>query len=167
MNRITAEEFAEIYARFQAPLAALDCGQRCAPYNEGGAPFCCDTHHAVPAAYQAEWKYLQSNTDLWHLWAGRTPAETEQIEALAPEGQVLIACKGYQLCQRGFRSLTCRAFPFFPYITRQGQFIGLSVYWEYEERCWVINNMQVVSKLFRQEFVQAASFDPAVAPQWQ
>jgi hypothetical protein len=154
MDGITAEEFAEIYARFQAPLAALDCGQCCAPYNDGGAPFCCDTRHAVPAAYHAEWKYLQDNTDLWHLWEGRTPAETAQLKALAPEGQVLIACKDYKLCQRGFRSLTCRAFPFFPYITRQGQFIGLSVYWEYEERCWVINNLQVVSRLFREEFIQ-------------
>ncbi len=145
MDRIAAEEFAGLYARFQAPLAALDCGQRCAPYNEGGAPFCCDTRHAVPAAYLAEWSYLQANTDLWHLWEGRTLGETEQLEALAPEGQVLIACLGYQLCQRDFRSLTCRAFPFFPYLTRQGQFIGLSVYWEYEECCWVINNLQVVS----------------------
>jgi hypothetical protein len=161
MDRIAAEEFAEIYARFQAPLAALDCGQNCTPYNDRGAPFCCDTRHAVPSAYHAEWKYLQANTDLWHLWAGRTPAETDQLKALAPEGQVLIACQGYRLCQRGFRSLTCRAFPFFPYITRQGQFIGLSVYWEYEECCWVINNLQVVSDIFKAEFIQ--TFDSLFA----
>lgn len=161
MDRIAAEEFAGLYACFHAPLASLDCGQRCAPYNEGGAPFCCDTRHAVPAAYQAEWSYLQANTDLWHLWEGRTMGETEQLEALAPEGQVLIACLGYQLCQRDFRSLTCRAFPFFPYLTRQGQFIGLSVYWEYEECCWVINNLQVVSRAFREEFIQ--TFDQLFA----
>ena len=154
MDRIAAEEFAELYARFQAPLAALDCGKRCAPYNDGSAPFCCDTRHAVPAAYHAELKYLQAHTDLWHLWSGRTPAETGQLRALAPEGQVLIACQGYQHCQRSFRSLTCRAFPFFPYITRQGQFIGLSVYWEYEECCWVINNLQGISNIFRAEFIR-------------
>jgi len=154
MEQFAAQEFAMLYACFQTPLAALDCGQRCAPYNEGGAPFCCDTRHAVPAAYSAEWEYLQANTDLWHVWEGRTPAETTQLKALAPEDQVLIACKGYQLCQRDFRSITCRAFPFFPYITRQGQFIGLSVYWEYEDCCWVINNLQVVSDLFKAEFIQ-------------
>jgi hypothetical protein len=152
MDGITAEEFADVYARFHAPIAALDCGQRCAPYNEGGAPFCCDTHHVVPAAYQTEWKYLQDHTDLWHLWEGRTPAETAELTAQAPEEQVLIECKGYLLCQRNFRSLACRAFPFFPYITLQGQFIGLSVYWEYEDRCWVINNLQVVSRAYREEF---------------
>ena len=84
-----------------------------------------------------------------------------QLKALAPEGQVLIACQGYLLCQRGFRSITCRAFPFFPYITRQGQFIGLSVYWEYEERCWVINNLQVVSHEYREEFIH--TFDDLFA----
>jgi hypothetical protein len=154
MERIAAEEFAEIYARFQVPIAALDCGQRCSPYNEGGAPFCCDTRHTVPAAYSTEWEYLQANTDLWHVWEGRTPAETERLKALAPEGQVLIACKGYQLCQRGFRALTCRAFPFFPYITHQGQFIGLSIYWEYEDCCWVMNHLRVVSLEYRAEFIQ-------------
>ena len=154
MDQIAAEEFSEIYAHFHTPLAALDCGQRCAPYNEGGAPFCCDTRHVVPAAYFTEWDYLRLHTDLWHLWEGQTPAETDQLNALVPEDQLLIACKGYRLCQRTYRSLACRAFPFFPYLTRQGQFIGLSVYWEYEDRCWVINNLRAVSQLYREEFIQ-------------
>jgi len=151
---LTADDFAGLYARFQSPLAAFDCGRRCAPYNEGGAPFCCDTRHAVPAAYLAEWQYLQAQTDLWHVWEGCTPAETEQLWALAPQGQMLIACQGHERCQRNFRSLTCRAFPFFPYVTRPGQFIGLSCYWEYEQRCWIINNLQTVSPLFVEQCVQ-------------
>jgi hypothetical protein len=161
MEPIAAEEFAQIYARFHVPIAALDCGGRCAPYNEWGAPFCCDTHHVVPVVYATEWEFLQANTDLWHLWEDKTPAETEQLKSIAPEGQVLIECKGYKLCQRGFRSLACRAFPFFPYLTRQGQFIGLSVYWEYEERCWVINNLQIASMKYRDEFIR--TFDDLFA----
>jgi hypothetical protein len=155
MDEILAKEFAELYARFDAPIAVLDCGQHCAPHNENGAPFCCDTNHAVPVAYLNEWQYLRQNTGLWHIWQGKTPEQNEQVRALAPDGQVLIECKGYTLCQRNFRSLTCRAFPFFPYITRQGQYIGLSCYWEYEERCWVINNLQVVSPRFVEQFIGA------------
>ena len=155
MERMIAEDFAGLYACFHAPIAYVDCGQRCAPYNEGDAPFCCDTRHAVPAAYLVEWEYLEQHTDLWHVWEGKTPELTEQLRAQAPDGQVLIECKGYSLCQRDFRSLTCRAFPFFPYITRQGQFVGLSCYWEYEQCCWVINNLQVVSPLYVEQFVQA------------
>ncbi len=149
------QDFAELYQAFQAPIAALDCGDRCAPYNEHGVPFCCDTRHAVPAAYQAEWVHLQANTDLWHAWQSSDPQVTADLQSQAPPGVVLIECLGARLCQRGFRALSCRSFPFFPYFDRAGKFIGLSVYWEYEDRCWVINNLQAVSEAYRQEFVAA------------
>jgi hypothetical protein len=70
----------------------------------------------------------------------------------------LIVCQGHTKCQRDFRSLTCRAFPFFPYITSRGEFIGLSYYWEYEDRCWVINNLQIVNVRYRDEFVSTYDF---------
>lgn len=157
MKEFDPAEFREIYAGFDAPIAALNCGNRCAPFNERGVPFCCDTRHAVPSAYQSEWIYLQENTDLWHPWQGHTLRETEEITAQAPDGQVLIACKGHLECQRDFRSLTCRAFPFFPYLTRAGDFIGLSCYWEYEDRCWVISNFEIVEQTYLEQFI--ATFD--------
>jgi len=147
------EDFARLYAGFQAPIAALDCGQKCAPYNEGGVPFCCDTRHAVPTAYTAEWDYLRAHTDLWHRWQADDPAETRRLEAETPPHMVLIACRGAEHCQRDFRAITCRAFPFFPYFDSQGRFLGLSVYWEYADRCWVISNLQVVSRRYRQQFI--------------
>jgi len=150
-------DFAGLYALFAAPIAAFDCGQRCAPYNERGVPFCCDTAHTVPSAYAGEWDYLLHSTDLWRPWEGRDAAETSRLRSQAPEGQVLIACLGHIHCQRPFRSLACRAFPFFPYLTRQGEFIGLSYYWKYEDRCWVISNLAVVSAHYRTEFI--AAFD--------
>ena len=151
----TPAAFVALYARFQAPIAALNCGDKCAPHNERGVPFCCDTRHAVPAAYSAEWEYLQENTDLWQLWSAEDPAETERLRNQVPNGQVLIACLGHSFCQRNFRSLTCRSFPFFPYLTREREFVGLSYYWEYEDRCWVISNLQVVSREYRAEFIAA------------
>lgn len=147
--------FAALYAHFSAPIAALNCGDKCAPYNENGVPFCCDTRHAVPTAYAAEWDYLQESTDLWHLWHSNDPDVTATLQSDTPTGQVLIACLGHELCQRGFRSITCRAFPFFPYIDQEGKFIGLSYYWEYEDRCWVISNLKIVSSEYRAEFIAA------------
>lgn len=147
--------FEELYQRFQAPIAKFNCGDKCAPYNERGVPFCCDIHHAVPTVYQAEWEYLQSHTDLWHLWEGDDPEETAELQKQTPTGQLLVGCLGAELCQRGFRSITCRAFPFFPYLTRSGDFIGLSYYWEYEDRCWVISNLKLVSPDYRAEFIAA------------
>ncbi len=145
----------DLYARFRAPIAQLDCGKRCAPYNENGIPFCCDTRHAIPAAYLEEWDYLQGNTNLWHTWEAEDPAETHRLQEETPPGQVLIACLGPERCQREFRSLTCRSFPFFPYLDQQGEFLGLSYYWEYEDRCWVISNLQVVTPSYRAEFIAA------------
>jgi hypothetical protein len=146
--------FAGLYPRFQAPIADLDCGERCAPYNERGVPFCCDLRHAVPTAYLAEWAYLERSTQLWRLFETQDQNVGEHLRAKTPENQVLIACQGHQRCQRDFRALTCRAFPFFPYITRQGEFIGLSYYWEYQDLCWVISNLNRVTEEYRRQFIE-------------
>jgi len=148
-------DFIAIYAAFQAPISMFDCGDKCAPYNERGVPFCCDTRHAIPTAYEEEWDYLQGHTDLWHLWHSDGSAHARGLINQAPAGQILIECLGHQFCQRNFRSITCRAFPFFPYFNSRGQFIGLSYYWEYEDRCWVISNLALVSPEYRQEFIAA------------
>ena len=153
MSEQNQVNFARLYAGFQAPIAALDCGKKCAPYNEYGVPFCCDTTHAVPSAYLAEWDYLQQNTNLWHLWQPADEGEYQLVRAETPENMQLIECLGHTHCQRGFRSLTCRAFPFYPYINSNGEFIGLSYYWDYEDRCWVISNLQVVTPEYVQQFV--------------
>jgi len=152
-----AIDFATIYRRFAAPIADLDCGKHCAPHNRNGAPFCCDTHHAVPAVYEGEWEYLDASSDLWHPWHGRSEAETRRLQAETPQGMLLLECKGHPLCQRLYRSISCRAFPFFPYITREGWFEGMTYYWQYEKSCWIIGNLQFVSQRFRDEFM--AAFD--------
>jgi hypothetical protein len=153
MSVLTPGDFENLYARFQAPVSTLDCGNKCAPYNEYGVPFCCDTHHAVPTAYLPEWRFLQQNTNLWHLWIADTPGETNRLCAETPQEQILIECLGHEYCQRDYRSITCRAFPFFPYITNQGEFLGLSYYWQFEDRCWVISHLDVVTQEYRTQFI--------------
>ena len=150
---INPVEFETLYACFRASITKFDCGEKCAPYNENGVPFCCDPHHAVPTLYNEEWVYLQNSSDLWHLWQGENEGETVRLKEQTPDGQVLAGCAGADACQRSYRSITCRAFPFFPYITDQGMFIGLSYYWEYEDRCWVLSNLNQVTPTYVQEFV--------------
>jgi hypothetical protein len=147
-------DFANLYAHFDAPVTTFDCGEKCSPHNDLGVPFCCDRAHAVPSAYDAEWQYLQANTDLWRPWKGRTRRETDDLKRQAPDGQVLIACQGHLLCQRSYRSVTCRSFPFFPYLTKEGVFLGLSYYWEYEDRCWVISHLDQVTAEYRSQFIE-------------
>lgn len=123
------------------------------PFNEYGVPFCCDTNYAIPTAFLSEWAYLERNTDLWHLWESEDPDETDRLRAETPDEQVMIECLGHKFCQRNFRSITCRAFPFFPYVTLEWEFIGLSYYWVYEDRCWVINNLDTVTPEYVKQFV--------------
>ena len=148
-----------LYDSFDASIAALDCGQKCAPHNPSGKPFCCDICQAVPAAYQQEWEYLQSNTDLWHFWRGDECRENLEDPALlqseTPDSMLLLACQGPSACQRPYRALSCRQFPFYPYITSSFRFIGLAYDAEFEQNCWVISHLEVVSQTYRQEFMRA------------
>jgi hypothetical protein len=111
----------------------------------------------VPVIYQDEWEYLSENSDLWHRWQGHTQTETRRLLDETPLGMLPVECLGYELCQRNYRALSCRAFPFFPYITRDDRFIGMSYYWKYEKLCWVISNLAVVDDEYREEFI--AAFD--------
>jgi len=151
--------FRRFYDSFDAPVLELDCGALCAPHNPGGKPFCCDICHAVPVAYQSEWDYLRAETDLWHIWRGdecaAEPVDPAILKDETPESMLLLACLGPVYCQRAYRAVSCRQFPFFPYITDDYRFVGLAYEWDFEEKCWVINHLEQVSQLFREQFVRA------------
>lgn len=138
-------------------MTRLDCGGKCAPHNSSGKPFCCDICEAVPVAYHQEWTYLQRNTDLWAPYTGsECPEDPENLLTLfaeTPGHQLLLACKGPDHCQREYRAASCRQFPFFPYISSGGEFIGLAYYWEFEPVCWVISSLGEVQADYRAEFV--------------
>jgi hypothetical protein len=77
---------------------------------------------------------------------------------------LLMACKGPALCQRPYRAMSCRQFPFFPYITSDDRFIGLAYEWEFEPTCWVISNLGQVTDAYRQSFI---SVYEALFAHWQ
>jgi hypothetical protein len=149
----TAELYRRIYARFQKPASRYDCGRKCAPLN-GGVPVCCSTDHALPLVDKHEWQFLRARSDLWRLYLKRD-AETRRERKDMHRDCRLIECKGAAHCERENRSLSCRAFPFFPYITADDEFAGLAPFWTFEDRCWLMNNLQVVDRGFVREFVAA------------
>lgn len=156
---LEAADIRSLYDGFNAPIAEFDCGKKCAPHNPSGKPFCCDVCLAVPAAYKSEWKYLEPNTDLWHTWREDECSETTQtdiarLKADTPENMILLACLGPSQCRRDFRALSCRQFPFFPYVTSEYRFLGLAYEWQFETVCWVISNLGEVAQNYREEFVR-------------
>lgn len=145
--------FRKIYEQFDAPISRFDCGRICAAIN-GGDPVCCDTEHAVPVVDKAEWKLLKKRTDLWRLYKPDDAVGRGIVED-AGEHCRAIECKGAAFCERNNRTLACRAFPFFPYFTREDEVIGLSYYWTFEDRCWVISNLQIVDQEFIDQFLHS------------
>lgn len=158
-------DVADFYRRFNTPVTDFDCAEKCTPYHPAHLPFCCDICHAVPVAYQAEWQYLQQHTDQWRLWHGNDcpaePLDDAELRSQTPDHLLLLTCKGAVACQRQYRASSCRQFPFFPYITSGGQFIGLAYEWAFESVCWVISHLAVVTAAYRNEFV--AVYDDLLA----
>lgn len=157
-NFVPNINFRHLYDRFNAPVTALDCGKKCAPHNPSGKPFCCDICQAVPSAFHKEWDYLKQNTSLWHPWRGdecaEEPVDPNVLRDETPPHMQLLACKGPAHCERDFRAVSCRQFPFFPYITADDRFIGLAYEWAFEPTCWVISNLGAVTETYRKEFIQ-------------
>ena len=145
--------FEDIYRIFPRSLSSIDCGEKCGPFNEYGVPVCCDINLIVPSAYQAEWDYLKDKTDLWQPWSSSNPIGADLGDDVQ-DGQVLLKCLGYTQCQRQYRTMTCRAFPFFPYLDSQGNFLGLVYFQEYREYCWIISNLSVVTSTYKADFQQ-------------
>jgi len=151
-------DFRQLYAQFDAPVTPVDCGALCAPHNPTGKPFCCDICQAVPVVYREEWQYLQHASSQWHIWRGdECPGENTDPQILledTPEYMLLLACQGPAHCHRGTRAVSCRQFPFMPYITMYGEFIGMVYYWDFEPTCWVISHLERVTQAYREEFIQ-------------
>jgi len=158
-----------LYANFEIPITGLDCGQKCAPHNPNGIPFCCDICHAVPAAYHSEWKMLKGSTRLWHRYRGDEcrsssehsvpPGKSSNLPAQAvdidlPPGMISLACLGPNLCERENRLISCRQFPFYPYITSDYCFLGLAYDWEFEKKCWLVSRLGLVTDEYREVFVR-------------
>ncbi len=134
-------------------MSRFDCGKMCAPLN-GGEPVCCSTDHAIPIMDKAEYKLLRQKSDLWRPFRPKDKHAREVVSDMATSC-IATECKGAKFCERDNRSLACRSFPFFPYLTAKDELIGLSYYWYFEDRCWVISNLGVADAKFVREFIAA------------
>jgi hypothetical protein len=145
--------FRDIHDRFNAAISRYDCGKWCAPLLNG-EPVCCSTRQAIPIVQRNEYKLLRQRTDMWHELKPYDATSRNIVKGLH-EGCKAVECRGAAHCERQHRTLACRAFPFFPYFPRQGDFIGLATYWIFEDRCWMISHLEVVERDFVTEFCAA------------
>jgi len=133
--------WASMYRYFTAPLCDINCGSLCAPENNG-IPVCCENEYHLPVLFSDELRWLRSKTNLWKKKPARTAAEKKE----AAEIEVYITyahCRGIDNCQRPFRSLTCRFFPFEPYIGKKGTFKGITWIYRSKDSCPLIKNKKL------------------------
>ncbi|MEN8722763.1 MAG: hypothetical protein ABF335_07725 [Alphaproteobacteria bacterium] len=156
---VKPKDFTKLHADFNAPISQRhDCGQWCAPLNDG-QPVCCTVDNAIPIVDKAEWKSLKARTDLWSKYkAPKGDKHAQKIVDELPDTCLAIECKGAALCERDNRSLACRSFPFYPFIDKKGRVIGLGYYWDFEDRCWVLSNLEIVEPEFVTELLHAYEF---------
>lgn len=147
------DAYRRIYERFQSSISRYDCGKQCSPHN-GGEPVCCSTKDAVPLVDKWEWELLRGRTAMWRPYVPNDASGRKIVEDLHEDCRA-IECRGARHCERDNRTMACRTFPFFPYVTREGAFIGLSYLWDFEDRCWVISNLAIVDRAFVAEFIEA------------
>jgi len=150
-STIKPADFASLYEGFNAPVSRFDCGRKCAPLNNG-EPVCCSTQNAVPVVHKVEFEFHKSRTDLWKKFKPYDYSTKQIVEELTNDCMA-IQCKGVRFCERDNRTLACRGFPFYPYLTRQKEFVGVGTYWVFEDRCWMMSNLEIVDRTFVEEFV--------------
>ena len=145
------QDFEALYAGFTANVSRVNCGEKCAPLHDGTA-LCCSTQHAVPVVYKTEFEYLKPRTDIWTKFKPYDASTREIVKEMTSDCMA-IQCKGARFCERDNRTLACRGFPFFPYITRQREFVGIGTYWIFEDRCWMMSNLEIVERPFVEQFI--------------
>ena len=144
-------DFARLYEGFDAPVSRFDCGRKCAPLN-GGDPVCCTAQIALPVVHKAEFALLKTRSDLWSKFKPNDYATRKIVEELNGDC-VAIGCKGARFCERDNRTLACRGFPFYPYLTRQKTLVGIGTYWSFADRCWMMSNLEIVDRRFIDQFI--------------
>src|SRR5690349_1629243 len=150
-STLTPADFATLYEGFDAPVSRYDCGRKCAPLNKGSA-LCCSSQHAVVVVHKVEFEQLKGRTDIWSKFKPYDYSTRQIVDELTHDCMAL-ECKGTAFCERNNRTIACRGFPFYPYLTRQKEFIGIGTYWVFEDRCWMMSNLEIVDQAFIDQFV--------------
>ena len=143
---LTEKDIEFIYRNFDSTPTSFDCGKVCAPKNEG-IPFCCDSGWLLPVMYKREFAYLKEKTNLWKRFRPKTKHEKNIVEETDKE-TVFGECLGHERCDRRYRSVSCRIFPFEPYLDLEGNLLGIVFNYTLGNKCPLVDKPKLISKKF-------------------
>jgi len=143
---LTEKDFEYIYRHYDSTPVRFDCGTLCAPKNDG-VPFCCDSGWLIPVMYEREFASLRERTDLWKRFRPKTNHEKKIVEE-TDKSSIFGTCLGHERCDRRFRSVSCRVFPFEPYLDLEGNLLGLVYNYRLGNKCPLVDRPKLISRKF-------------------
>ena len=130
---ISEDNLRELYALIEAPVTAFNCGTLCSPTNDG-VPFCCDRDQLFPVLWKTELAMHRKWSDFWEERPPEDALERRMLKSMRPCFTVG-ECAGPEHCEREKRSISCRTFPFEPYLDHTGELVGLVFDHRFGMRC--------------------------------
>jgi len=130
-------DWKSLYNRFDANVTSFNCGKLCAPFNNG-IPVCCDNNNHIPVLFTRELNWNRTESKQWRKLVPQDQEDKKMVGEI--ENYVKFCnCNGVARCERNYRSITCRLFPFEPYIQKK-MFLGMTYVYRSERDCPLIEN---------------------------
>ena len=147
-------DWGALYRGFTAPVTRINCGALCSK-NNNGTPVCCNNNLHVPILFADELRWhTTSKNSLWHKRRSKTAFDKKQAAECADYIKYC-HCNGAQKCRRSLRSLTCRFFPFEPYIAEDGTFVGITYLYRAGNDCPLVDNPAIdVTKAYVRQSIK-------------
>ena len=122
-RKLTEKQLERFYRLLSVRMTDFDCGSKCAPGNDG-VPYCCDREQVTPVLFRDEYRWHREQGAFWKKMPIKTKKEKKLVEETCTYN-VFSMCPGVESCRRTLRSLSCRMFPFEPFLDKKGAVIGL------------------------------------------
>ena len=150
-RKLTEKQLKRFYRLLSVRMTDFDCGSKCAPENDG-VPYCCDREQVTPVLFSDEYRWHRERGAFWKKMPIKTKKDKKLVEETCTYN-VFSVCPGVKSCRRILRSLSCRMFPFEPFLDEEGAVIGL-VYQDGEnEHCPLVGKPR---RLYNQAYIRNA-----------
>ncbi len=136
--KLTDKRLRTWYQLLQPPMSDFDCGELCAPDNDG-IPNCCDHEWTIPLLFHEEYRYQRKRSSFWRRYPRRTKQQREEAEEFDSCHDYACLCPGVAKCKRDKRALVCRLYPFMPYVDYRRNILGLTFIHGEASKCPLID----------------------------
>lgn len=137
-TKLTEQRLRRWYRLLEPALTDFDCGQLCAPDNDG-VPNCCDHEWTIPLLFKEEYKFQRRRSHFWRRYPRRTPEQRAEANEFDSCNDWACLCPGAAKCERDKRALVCRLYPLMPVVNGKGEVLGLTFIHGEAKKCPLID----------------------------